>query len=813
MNSETSKGLIVGSLEEVLHSSMMPYAEHVILERALPRVEDGLKPVQRRILYTMYNELGLTPEKPYVKSARIVGDCLGKFHPHGDTSVYEAMVRMAQPFNTREPLVDGQGNFGSVDGDSAAAMRYTEAKMKPIALQMLRDIEKDTVSFSLNYDDKQLEPDMLPSRYPNLLVNGSSGIAVGLATNIPPHNLAEVVDGVCAFIDRPKISLKDMMKYIPGPDFPTAGYLVGGEELVQAYETGRGKVTMRANYKIEKSTGGKISIVFTELPYQVNKTTLVKRISDLNEEKKASLVGIQDIADESDRLNGVRVVIKLKKDVKPEPVVADLFKYTDLECTFGINMVAIAEGKPQQLGLLQIIAHYVEFQRKVVLRRSKFDLDKAKKRCHILEGLVIACNNIDEVIRIIRKAEDTATAKANLRKKFDLSEEQAQAILDLKLYRINKLEVFNLQNELEELKKRIAELTEIVAHKELQMAIVKKELIEVKKQFKDDRRTKIVGMKEKIRTEVQEEEPEKENFVVGLTALGGVKKMTERVYGNAKKTVSESTSLSELFRSVVRVQTGDTVLCFTDRGNCYKVPVESLPEERYKSKGTPFKSLVKPEPGEKPLALFAVNEEKMPRGSLLFYTRLGRIKATLWSEYAVQKQSFQAVKLNEGDSVIAVEEDRADTTLLFVTARGMCLNATKADLPLQGRIATGVGGIQIDRGDMVVYASQIGEEGEVVVVTTEGAFKRVLVSDIDALARNRKGVKIADLADEEDEILFISYVTNPYEIAVEDMTGEIFGLSTEDISIEKRTSKGKALKNVRGLEIKDCYRVISLGKK
>ncbi len=811
MENENKKGLFQSSLEDVLHNSMMPYAEHVILERALPRVEDGLKPVQRRILYTMYNELGLTPDKPFVKSARIVGDCLGKFHPHGDSSVYDAMVRMAQPFNTREPLVDGHGNFGSVDGDPAAAMRYTEARMCPIALQMLRDIEKETVPFSLNYDDKQLEPDMLPSRYPNLLVNGTSGIAVGLATNIPPHNLAEVIDGVCAYIDKPKMTLADMMKYIPGPDFPTGGYLVGGEDLVKAYETGRGKVTMRADYKIEKS-GDKYSIVYTELPYQVNKTSLVTRISDLREEKKSSLINIQDIADESDRLNGVRVVIKLKKDTQPKQVVDDLFKYTDLESTFGINMVAIADGKPQQLGLMQIIAYYVEFQRQVVLKRTKFDLKKAKNRCHILEGLVKACNNIDEVIRIIRKAEDTPTAKANLKKRFDLSDEQAQAILDLRLYRINKLEVLTLEKELEDLRKKIEELSEIVEKREKQMSIVKRELTEIKKTFRSDRLTKIVGMKEKIQTKVEEEEPEKSKFVVALTARGNLKKIPERLYGNAKKVISDSSTLSEVFLSAIRVEEGDTVLAFTDRGNCYRLPVNDLAEAKYKEKGVPFKQLVKPEPGEKPVALFGVSKT-VPKGSLLFFTKLGQVKASDWSEYDVAKASFQAIKLKEGDSVVTVEEDKKDTTLFFVTARGMCLNATKAELPLQGRIASGVIGMQLDRGDMVVYAGQVTDEGEIVVVTTEGYFKRVLLADVRPLQRRSKGVTIAPLEDDEDEVLFVSYVTNPYDVVIEDMSGEIFSVNTEDVSIEKRTAKGKTLKNVRGLELKNCYRLLTVAKK
>lgn len=449
-------------LEEVLPGSMLPYAEYVILDRALPRVEDGLKPVQRRILYTMY-DMGLTPDKPHKKCARIVGDCMGKYHPHGDSSVYDAMVRMAQDFNMRMTLVNGHGNFGSVDGDPAAAMRYTEARLEPLALELLRDIEKDTVRFTLNFDDSLKEPETLPGRFPNLLVNGASGIAVGLATNIPPHNLGEVIDGVVAYIDNPKIRLFDMMKYIKAPDFPTGGYIIANE-LVQAYETGRGKITMRAKVNIEEGDNDKRLIVITELPYQVNKAKLLAKIAELREEKKDLLGGIADITDESDR-GGMRAVVKVKKDADADKILNALYKYTDLECSFGINMVAIADGKPQQMGLLEIIKYYVVYQREVVLRRTKFDLNQAKERCHILEGLIIAVRNIDEVIQIIKTSESVPAARQRLRERFSLSERQAQAILDLRLARLTKLEIYKLEQELEELKKLIARLTAIVESK------------------------------------------------------------------------------------------------------------------------------------------------------------------------------------------------------------------------------------------------------------------------------------------------------------------------------------------------------------
>ncbi|MBQ7642417.1 MAG: DNA topoisomerase 4 subunit A, partial [Clostridia bacterium] len=493
---EEKDTIITSTLEDVLHNSMIPYAEYVILDRALPRVEDGLKPVQRRIMYSMY-EQGMTPDKGYKKSARVVGDCLAKYHPHGDTSVYDAMVRMAQPYNMRMTLVDGHGNFGSIDGDGAAAMRYTEVKLQPLALELLSDIDKDTVNWSLNFDDSLKEPDTLPGRFPNLLVNGATGIAVGLATNIPTHNLSEVIDGVVAYLANPKISLDEMMNIIKGPDFPTGGFIIAGEELKTAYETGKGKIKLRAKINVEEIENGKKNIVITEIPYQVNKAQLLKKIADLQEENKDVLGGISDICDESDR-SGMRAVIKLKKDVDPSPILDFLFKYTQLQCSYGINMVAIADGKPKLMGLIEIIKYYVDYQISIVLRRTKFDLSKAKERAHILEGLIIAVNNIDEVIRIIKTSPDTPKAKQNLREAFDLSEKQAQAILDLRLARITKLEVNNLKEELSSLKKLILELQAIVDNKKLQKEVVKKEILEIKKKFRDDRKSVIVSSEEEI---------------------------------------------------------------------------------------------------------------------------------------------------------------------------------------------------------------------------------------------------------------------------------------------------------------------------
>jgi DNA gyrase subunit A len=457
--------VIQSPLEEVLHKSIMPYAEYVIMERALPRVEDGLKPVQRRILYTMH-ELGLTPDKPYRKSARIVGDTLGKYHPHGDTSVYDAMVRMAQGFNMRAVLVDGHGNFGSMDGDSAAAMRYTEARLMPLAMEILRDIEKDTVNFSLNFDDTMKEPDILPGRFPNLLVNGSSGIAVGLATNIPPHNLAEVIDAVIAKMENPQISLEDLMNIIHGPDFPTGGIMIGCEELKKAYETGKGKVFLRAKVEVEKAANGKKLLVITEIPYQVNKASLLEKILKLSEEKKGVLTGISDIRDESDH-QGTRAVIELKKDADEEKILNYLYKYSDLQITFGINIVAIADGAPKQMGLQDILFYYIRHQKDVVTKRTQYDLDKAKAKEHVLEGLMIAVQNIDAVISTIRASKNVKEARIRLMKQFELSEIQAQAILDMRLQKLTSLEITNLEKEYRETQKKIKELTAILESENL----------------------------------------------------------------------------------------------------------------------------------------------------------------------------------------------------------------------------------------------------------------------------------------------------------------------------------------------------------
>ena len=791
---EENKGLIFSSLGEVLKNSMIPYAENVILDRALPRVEDGLKPVQRRILYAM-NEMGLTNDKPHKKCAKIVGECLGKYHPHGDSSVYGALVHMAQDFNMRMPLVNGHGNFGTVDGDSAAAYRYTEARLEALSLELLRDIDKDTVKFNLNFDDTCEEPETLPGRFPNLLVNGATGIAVGLATNIPTHNLSEVINGTIAYIDNPKISLKEMMTYIPAPDFPTGGYIISGEELVEAYKTGRGKIKIRARVNIEKESGDKQSLVISELPYQVNKAELLKKIVELKESRKDILGNIADVVDESDR-NGMRAVIKLKKEADAKAILNYLYKNTNLETTFGINMVAIANGKPCQLGLLDIISYYVNYQREVVLRRSKYELERAKERAHILEGLIIAVKNIDEVVQIIKKAENTQDARVKLKQRFTLTEVQANAILDLRLARLTKLEVTKLQEELAELKKKIEELTAIISSKAKQMAVVVKELKEIKKKFGDDRRSHIIeGGKEVDIASVEKELKQIDDFVVAFTEGGMFKKMTERNFKSSDKKVKDSSHGGDVVKIFCNIRSDQTLLAFTNLGNVCKIDMEICPECRYRDKGFKFNDVAKDAGrNEYPVAFFAVDEGQVPQGSLLFYTQDGLIKKTDFSEYTLIKPYYQAIKLKDKDELIGVELDQEETTIAFITQKGMVLKALKDNVPTQGRVAGGVKGINLNKGDKIVFVSQVDEEGEFVLVSDTGFYKRVISAEIEPLDRARKGVKIAELG-KINNLVFAGYVKEPYEILVIDNFGVAFTVNTEELSIEGRTTKGKTLKN------------------
>jgi len=797
---------IVKTMEEVMHESMMPYSEYVIMDRALPRVEDGLKPVQRRVLYSMY-DLGILPDKPYKKCARIVGDCLGKYHPHGDTSVYQAMVRLAQPFNMGSILVDGHGNFGSVDGDGAAAMRYTEARLAPLALELIRDIEKNTVRFSPNFDDTTEEPDYFPGRFPNLLVNGAGGIAVGLATNIPPHNLGDSIDAVIAYIINPRVTLKEIMKIIKGPDFPTGGVVIP-TELEKAYETGKGKIHIRAKVHIENIENEKKQIVIDELPFQVNKSALLKSILDCREDKKDLLGGIAEIVDESDR-SGIRAVVKIKRDIDPMPILNALFKYTNLQTTFGINMVAIADGKPQQMGLLDIIAYYVDYQRSVIVRRTKFDLDAAKERAHILEGLMIAVKNIDEVIKIIKASKNTTEAKERLRARFELSERQAQAIIDLRLGKLTSLEIYKLEQEYKEVLALIERLQAILASKKEQFDVLKHELLAIKKQFKYARRSEIIGAVADYKVKSDDDEKVIEEFVVALNADGNLKKMTPKSFNQAQKEFSENSSKGEMCEQIIKMLSNQRLHCFTSLGNCYKIDCDDIPDNKWKeTKAVGIKKAI-PQllEGERVVHIIPLGEpinECLPQGEILFYTKKGMVKKSSWSEYGVLKSSYQAVKINDGDELLAMEQYRKGASLMFITAGGICLNADMSDIPSQGRVSAGVKGIKLADGDCCIKVGQVGgdvaaaegekvKKAEVVIVTDDGFAKRVKAEAFDVIGRYSKGVKLIDFKGSGAKLVFAGIVHEPLNLVIESDDGYRQGFLTSAFSLESRTHMGKPL--------------------
>lgn len=727
------------TVEDVMHLSMIPYAEHVILERALPRVEDGLKPVQRRILYTML-ELGNTPDKPYRKCARIVGDCLGKYHPHGDSSVYDALVRMAQPFSMRGPMVDGHGNFGSIDGDSAAAMRYTEARMAPLAMLMLRDIEKDTVPFRLNFDDTLKEPDMLPARFPNLLVNGASGIAVGLATNIPPHNLGESIRAVIAQIENPDISLDELMTLIPGPDFPTGGVLVRNDEIRRGYETGRGKLSLRARVHVEDGVAGRKLLVITEVPYQVNKAAMLEKILKLSEEKKAALGCIYDIRDESDR-EGMRAVIELKRDSDPQKVLQYLYKYSDLQVTFGVNMVAIAAGKPVLMSLKAMIGYFIDHQKHVVTRRTEYDLKQARARAHILAGLMIAVDNLDEVIALIRASKTPKEAKAELMARFDLSDVQAQAILDMRLQRLTNLEILALRKEYEELLKLIDRLEGILGSEKKLMNVIRKELTEIAEEFGDERRT---AFEEPGSAPVEplDETPVPEEAIVAYTYGGQLKRMLPAIYRKTPLPTREENE-KEATRWLFTTKTDETLFIFTDRGNCYPLSVGALNECKPRDRGQLLSGVLAGlEDEEAPLLITCCSAHDLAaRPDFLFVTKQGMIKRTAAKEYDVRSKRFAAVNVKEGDRLLCVLPAATRDDLLFVTRGGVCIRFALETVPTQGRVSAGVRAMQVEAEDEVIWVAQLGRTDEVVLFSDRGYGKRIPSAAFERQNRNGKGVK------------------------------------------------------------------------
>ncbi len=806
--------IIDGTFEQVLHDSMLPYSEYVILDRALPRVEDGLKPVQRRILYTML-ELGTTPDKPHRKSARIVGDCLGKYHPHGDSSVYGAMVKLAQPFNTRMLLVDGHGNFGSVDGDSAAAMRYTEARMTPFALEMLRDLDKDTVPMTLNFDDSLEEPELLPSRVPNLLVNGANGIAVGLATNIPTHNLGEAIDGIVAYIENKDITLEEMMKYIPAPDFPTGGIIVDNQGIYDAYSTGRGRIVVRAKIHTEKE-GERTNIVVTEIPYQVNKAVLLARINELRENNKDLFGNIQDIVDESDR-TGMRCVIKLKKDADPDTMIALLLKKTDLQCNFSANMTAIVNNRPMQLGLLDIIKHYVEFQREVIYRRSKYDLDVAEKREHILEGLLKAVNNIREVVDIVLDSKTYQEAKDRLRMRFDLTEKQAIAVLDIPLKRLNKLDINKMLEEQKELLEKISYLTAITNSKARQYTVVKKELLEIKKKYPTPRLSEIVHESMIADVEVDLNAKIKKDGYVVLHYNGNVKFVPDKGYNLASKSIVNCNP-QDLSKKVIKTDSEGMLFGITVKGNAVTFPVSALGEDKWKSRGMSVNKFAKVDSDDVFVQIF--DEKEVKDKKMLIVTRMGMAKYVDLEEFTFDKKSLTTAMTfkDEDDRIAAVElvtppqvDDgtrEARGYILSVTQNGMAL-VSYDDIPTQGRKAGGVKLMRFDDDDSLLFATHTDGNGEIISVLDSGFAKRVILGTIEPRMRMAKGNKIFDT--KAGECVFIDVVTEPYDFAVVLPNGEVKSVNTEQIGIEDRANKGKNIikivsKDKNILTIGDCKR-------
>ena len=733
------QGILSVPMEEVMHMSMIPYAEHVIMDRAVPRVEDGLKPVQRRILFTM-NELGITPDTPYRKCARIVGDCLGKYHPHGDSSVYDALVRLAQPFNMRATLVDGHGNFGSVDGDSAAAMRYTESRMTQLAMLMLKDIDKDTVPFRLNFDDTLKEPDLLPASFPNLLVNGANGIAVGLATNIPPHNLRESIDAVIAQIDNPDITVDELMRIIPAPDFPTGGILLNTPELRQAYETGKGKLLLRAKTHIEDGSAGRKLIVITELPYQVNKSAMLEKILRLSEEKKAALGCIYDIRDESDR-TGMRAVIELRRDADVDKVLSYLFKYSDMQVTFGVNMVAIADGKPKLLSLRRMIRYYIRHRKNVVTARTQYELDKAKARAHILEGLMIAVDNLDEVIALIRASKNPKEAKAGLMERFALTEVQAQAILDMRLQRLTGLEIEALRKEYADLLKLIEELESILADEKKLLRVIKKELKAVADKHGDERRTAVEEVENVVEALVKEEKIAEE-AVITFSRDGYLRRSA--VKGQRKSAPAEGDMPEEppLYR--FETDTDHSLFLFTNIGNCYQIGVGTLPEmNKPKDRGSLLSGVLAGlESGEEPVYMMCFSHEELSsQPDLLFITARGQLKRSTASEYAVKRSKFAALNLRDGDSLHSILPLDVTSDVLLISESGMCIRFHADQIPVMGRVSGGVKGMNLDLGDRILWAGQPAATDQLFLITERGFAKRVPYLDYEPQARGGKGLK------------------------------------------------------------------------
>jgi DNA gyrase subunit A len=795
-------------IEEELQQSFINYSMSVIVSRALPDVRDGLKPVHRRILYSM-SELGLLPGRAYKKSATVVGDVLGKYHPHGDLSVYDALVRMVQDFSLRYPLVDGQGNFGSVDGDRAAAYRYTEARLTSVAVAMLEDIDKNTVDFQPNFDDRLQEPTVLPSKIPNLLVNGSSGIAVGMATNIPPHNLREVAKAVEALVDDPDLSIADLRKLIKGPDFPTGGFIYGREGIKEAYETGRGRVIMRARAQIEeKESSGKSQIVITEIPYQVNKENLVRAIAELAMEKK--LEGIAGIRDETDR-EGMRVVVELKRDAIPNVVLNQLYKHTAMQATFGVIMLALDKGVPKVMNLKELLGRFIEHRHEIIVRRTQFDLDGAQAREHILEGLKIAVDNIDEVIKIIRKSGDTDEADQKLRKRFGLSEKQTEAILNMRLAKLTGLEIEKLEAELKEVRALIKELKGILASKDRRMKILKEEMADVARTFGDERRTEIVADQGEFSVEDLIAE---EDMVITLSHTGYIKRIPVSAYRKQRRggrgVAGMGTKEDDWVEHLFIASTHDYLMFFANTGQVYWLKVHEIPQASRAARGKPVVNCIAIRPDEQISALVPVRDFEAPDTWLVFATRQGTVKKTALSEYGnVRSTGIRAINIEEKDELIDVQLCDAQSDVVLATRAGMSIRFHQSDVREMGRATTGVKGIELDKGDAVIGMVVIRRDSTLLVVSEKGYGKRTELGEYRVQKRGGKGIITFQVTDKTGVLVALKEVLPEDELMLITRHGVIIRSPVDGIRVIGRNTQGVKVMNLdAGDKVVDVARVV-----
>ena len=797
MTEESYKNIIEVDLEKQMRSAYLEYSMSVIVSRALPDVRDGLKPVHRRILYGMEG-LGLDPNKPTRKSARVVGEVMGKFHPHGDSAIYDALVRLAQDFSTRYPLASGQGNFGSIDGDDAAAMRYTEVKMSKIAKEMLRDINKDTVDFMPNFDEEEKEPTVLPSRFPNLLVNGSNGIAVGMATNMAPHNLGDSIDACIAYMKNPEISIKELAEIIKGPDFPTGAQILGKAGIKKAYKTGRGKLKLRAVAKIEPFKKNRERIIVTEIPYQVNKANLIKKIAEYVKDKK--LEGISDIRDESDR-KGMRIVIEVKRDANANIVLNNLYKQTQLETTFGIINLALVDGVPKILDLKELIKYYIEHQKNVVRRRTRFDLDKAQKRKHIVEGLIIAIDNIDEIIKIIRSSYDNDQIKKIFNKRFGLTDPQSQAILDMQLKRLSGLEIEKLQAEDKELAEKIEYFTSILNDEEKLIGVIEEEILEIKEKFADDRRTKIVPDEGEFDIE---ELIEKEDVLISLTHDGYIKRLpinTYKVQNRGGKGISAgNTKENDFIQKILTTNTHESLLCFTNLGRVYSLKCYEIPEASRQSRGQAIINIISLATNEKITDIMELSELS-DNSQLVFQTEKGKIKKTDAQLFTnIQRNGIIAISLEDDDRLVSIRQIDHPCDIIVTTQKGMAIKFASSDIRSMGRNARGVRAIRLGDDDKVVSMNIVEDEVYLVVVTANGFGKKTSFNNFNNQNRGGKGVRCHKITEKTGNVVATLPANLDDDIMMVSLKGDMIRISARDISTTGRNTLGVKLKNLENTE-------------